>query len=485
MSTTKQSKIKQTFFQDADLTLAEAQKIVKDALSDTDYGEFYQEAKESETIAKSKGEFVSISFGNSTGGWGFRVGQGNNVSYAYSNMFNRDALERAASDTRTTLKKGVEKYKTPFEKMKDTALYPEADLASGMTPAEKIAKINEIEDFIKTLGGDVENISLSYSASSKQVHIINGKGESLYDSQPRSALAISIQVKGKDDKLETGSVIIGGPENCGEILSEKEYKKAAKDAYEMAQELLKADNAPSGEMEVVLNQGWPGVLLHEAVGHGLEGDFNRRSISVYSGKLGKKIAADKVTVVDQGDIPGMRGSLPFDDEGTPTRKNVLIENGVLKGYMQDLQNAQMMKTAPTGNGRRQSYKHTPMPRMTNTFFAPGTDDPKDIIKKVKYGLYVSKMGGGQVNITSGEFNMNATLAYIIRDGKLCEPVKGAALVGDGLDVIQNILDVGNDLRLEKSTGMCGKNGQSVPAGIGQPTVRIKKMKVGGSKGGPK
>jgi TldD protein len=230
-----------------------------------------------------------------------------------------------------------------------------------------------------------------------------------------------------------------------------------------------------------LKNGWPGVLLHEAVGHGLEGDFNRKSISVYSGKLGQQIANAEVTVIDRGDVKGERGSISFDDEGTRTQENVLIEKGVLKGYMQDRQNAQLMGVDPTGNGRRESYAHAPMPRMTNTYFANGPHKPEDIIKSVKDGLYITEMGGGQVDITSGKFNMNATLAYRIRDGKLCEPVKGATLVGDGLTVIKSITMVGNDLQIEKAAGTCGKNGQGVPAGCGQPTIRVAGMTVGGTK----
>jgi len=234
-------------------------------------------------------------------------------------------------------------------------------------------------------------------------------------------------------------------------------------------------------MDVVLAPGWSGVLLHEAVGHGLEGDFNRRGISVYSGKIGQQVAAPEVTVIDQGDIQGARGSLHFDDEGQPTQKNVLIENGVLKAYMQDRQNAQLMGVDTTGNGRRESYRDLPMPRMTTTYFANGKHDPKDIIKSVKDGIYIEDMGGGQVDITSGKFNMNARLGYRIRNGKICEPVKGVTLVGDGLTVIKHIEMVGNDLKLEKSAGMCGKNGQSLPVGIGQPTVRVRKMTVGGTR----
>lgn len=264
-------------------------------------------------------------------------------------------------------------------------------------------------------------------------------------------------------------------------MDDDSWKEAAKLALKQAEVLSVAKPAPSGEMQVVLNQGWPGVLLHEAVGHGLEGDFNRKDISVYSGKVGKKVAHKNVTVIDQGDMPGERGSLHFDDEGTPTQKNVLIENGQLMGYMQDRKNAKLMGEDSTGNGRRESFRHAPMPRMTNTYFEPTKGvTHEDIIASVKNGLYIDQMGGGSVNITSGEFNFRATLGYIIRDGKICEPVSGVTLVGKGLDVIKEIDMVADNLDIGKASGMCGKNGQSVPVGVGQPTIRVGKITVGGA-----
>jgi TldD protein len=294
-------------------------------------------------------------------------------------------------------------------------------------------------------------------------------------------LSISIALKGDDGKIEVGSSMVGGRATCTDVFNEAAYKQAAQEALDLAKILLVAEDAPAGEMDVVLNHGWPAVLLHEAVGHGLEGDFNRRGISVYSGQVGQQIASKEVTVYDSGNMPGERGSIHFDDEGTPSQENKLIDKGVLKGYMQDRQNALLMGVAPTGNGRRQSYAHEPMPRMTNTYFGAGDHTPEEIIKSVKDGLYCDKMGGGQVDITSGKFNMNVTLAYRIKDGKVRydQPVKGAALVGKGHELIQNITMVGNDLELEKTAGVCGKDGQSVIVSCGQPTIKAR-MIVGGS-----
>lgn len=481
------SKIQSEFFENSDITLEQARKIIKKALSDADFGEFYQELNQSEVIIKDKGEFVSFSLGNQSSGFGFRFGQDNAVGYSYSDLFNKQALTTAIENARQnrTDKKDL---KDKHNVAQHTArFYPEADPAEMMSVEQKIARINEIEAYVKTLGDDIENVTVQYKSSSKLIHIINDKGESLYDLRPYSTLTLQVTVKGADGKTEVGYDMVGGPDTIERIFSEAEYKNAAQKAYNQAQELIRSDEAPAGKMDVVLGNGWSAVLLHEAIGHGLEGDFNRRGISVYSGKVGQKVANENVTVIDQGDMDGERGSVQFDDEGLPSQKNVLIKDGVLMGYMQDRQNAKMMKVKPTGNGRRQSFTHMPMPRMTNTYFAAGTESPEDIIKGVKLGLYITDMGGGQVDITSGEFNMNATVAYMIRDGKICEPVKGASIIGDGLSVIQNIVKVGNDLKLERTRGVCGKNGQQVIVGCGQPTVLVKGMKVGGTKkiGGPK
>lgn len=477
----KKSPSTDPFFKGSDLNLEKTKEIVKEGLTGADYGEFYQEITESEALVFDKGEFTTISVGNSKSGFGFRVGKEEKVGYSFSDIFNEAALKDAISETRQVLDG------KPVTAKPNTVPAPDitAELKNPMDPLtleEKMKKIQEIEKYVRSLDADIVNVTVSYSSAFKAVHIITADGQSMVDNRPMSTLSISLTVKDKDGKIESGYALAGGREDdCRNVFDPAVYEASAKKALKIGKTLLIAEEAPAGVMDVVLNHGWPAVILHEAIGHGLEGDFNRRSISVYSGKVGQKIAHDEVTVVDQGNMPGERGSLGFDDEGTPTKENVLIEKGVLKGYMQDRQNAQLMGVEPTGNGRRQTYAHTPMPRMTNTYFRAGPHKPEDIIASVKDGIYIEDMGGGQVDITSGKFNMNATLAYRIRNGKLCEPLKGVTLVGDGLTVIKSITMVGNDLKIEKSAGMCGKNGQSVVVSCGQPTVRVSNMTVGGSK----
>ena len=467
-----------SFFKNSDLTLAEAITIVQDGLKGADYGEFYQEISRSESLAKDSGKYVGVAPGNHDSGFGFRVGQEDRVGYAFSDAFNKAALEDAVKKARAVLNGPSTAAPSTFGRTTQ-ALYTADDPMGGLTLAEKIVKIDALDAYARALDPRVTNVSLSYGAASKDVHIITSDGQSLVDRRPMASLSIGITVTDENGKKETGSALIGGRVTCKDVFNEAAMQSAAKKALEQAKTLLIAQDAPAGIMDVVIGPGWGAIILHEAVGHGLEGDFNRRGSSVYSGKIGQHVAAPGVTVIDQGDLPGERGSLHFDDEGMPSQKNILIENGVLKGYMQDRQNAQLMNVVPTGNGRRQSYEHVPIPRMTNTYFAPGPHDPADIIASVKDGLYITDFSNGQVDTTSGKFNMNATLARRIRDGQLCEWIKGATLIGDGLTVIQSITMVGNDLKLDKSAGMCGKDGQSVPVGCGQPTIRVSNMTIGG------
>lgn len=474
----------QKFFENSDLTPDEARNIVAQGLQGADYGEFFQQISKTESLSKSKRMYQGVNLGSGASGFGFRVGMGEAVGYSLSDVFNKQALEDAVKRARQVLGPNGGNSANLAQKANYGAtpvkLYSNDDPMAGMSVEEKIKAIDEIETFAYSLSPNVTNVSIGYSASSKDIHIINAKGESMVDSIPSASLSISISVQDENGKNETGTALVGGRTVCKEVFNRSAWEDKAKNALEMAETLLIADEAPSGTMDVVLGPGWGAVLLHEAVGHGLEGDFNRRDISVYSGKLGEVVAAPEVTIIDQGDLPGDRGSIHFDDEGTPSQQNILVENGILKGYMQDRQNAMLMGVEPTGNGRRQSYKHMPMPRMTNTYFANGTHDPEDIIKSVKDGLYISNMGGGQVDITSGKFNMNATLAWRIRDGQICEPVKGATIVGDGLTVLNSIHMVGNDLDIEKSAGVCGKDGQNIVTGCGQPTIKVSNMTVGGS-----
>ena len=469
------------FLKNSDLTAEKLSNLVVKGLDGAEYGEFYQEISEGESLLKDKGMYTNISTGNNKSGFGFRVGVGENVGYAYSDVFNEESLKDAIAKARQVLSGKGSKIQPPPSSKIEEELFTQENPMKDMGLADKIATLDEIETYIKNLDSKITNVTLSYSSQAKSVHLMTADGKSLVENRPMTSLHIGIQVEDENGKRETGNAIIGGRATCKDVFNKQAYEEAAKKALEQAKTLLIAEEAPAGVMDVVLSGGWPAVLLHEAVGHGLEGDFNRKDISVYSGKIGQKVATDEVTIIDQGNIAGERGSLHFDDEGTATQENILVENGVLKGYMHDRQSARLTNSKPTGNGRRQSYEYTPMPRMTNTYFKAGKHDPEDIIKSVKDGLYIADMGGGSVDITSGQFNMVATLAYRIRDGKICEPVKGATLTGDGLTVIQTIDMVGNDLKLEKAVGMCGKNTQSVPVGCGQPTIKVSNMTVGGTK----
>lgn len=466
------------FFENSDLSPEKLSQLVRDGLKGTEFGEFYQEINTSESISKDKGQ-MRISVGNGSSGFSFRAGEEDRYGFSFGEDFNMAVLKGAIDASRQVLKGNAGQ--THFTNGRlSNQLFTDQNPLDSISLEDKIKKIDEIEGYIRSLDSKIQNVSVTYRCNHKAVQIVGADGQNMVDDRPFTTLVISVAVEGKDGQIQEGRKMLGGRMLARELFESDDYKQAAAAALEEARTLHIASDAPAGTMDVVLSAGWPGVLLHEAVGHGLEGDFNRQNVSVYSGKIGQKLAPDGVTIVDQGDIEGGRGSLHFDDEGTKPQRNVLVENGVLKGYMQDRMNARLMGVAPTGNGRRESYSHAPMPRMTNTFFENGTVNPQDMIASVKDGLYIDTMGGGQVDIVSGKFNMNATLAYRIRNGKICEPVKGATLVGDGLQVIQNIEAVGNDLRIERAVGTCGKSGQSVPAGIGQPTIKVRKMTVGGS-----
>ncbi|MCB9996190.1 MAG: metalloprotease TldD [Rhodospirillales bacterium] len=470
----------ETFFKGSDLTPEKTAALVKEGLEGSDYGELYQERVIWESLAKDQGQYVNISTGNSAAGFGFRIGKGERVGYAYADTFNEAALKEAIAEARLVLDGNEPAAKPQASGSVKQQLYPVSSMLNDMTLAEKIAAMDEIETYVRQLDEKIKNVSLSFQSREQTVHV-NAGDQSLVDNRPMTSLRIDVMVEDENGKNEVGYASIGGPMGCKDVFNKAAWQKAAHKAHDMAKTLLVAEDAPSGVMDVVLASGWPAVILHEAVGHGLEGDFNRKGISVYSGKMGTQVANPAVTIVDQGDMPGERGSLHFDDEGIPTQENVLVENGILKAYMHDRQSALLTGEKPTGNGRRESYRDLPMPRMTNTYFRPGNDTPEDIIKSVKDGIYIAEMAGGNVDITSGRFTMQATLAYKIRDGKICEPLKGATLVGEGHEVIKTITKVGNDLKLEKSSGTCGKDGQGVPVGIGQPTILATGMTVGGPK----
>jgi TldD protein len=353
------------------------------------------------------------------------------------------------------------------------------DPISAIPFARKVALLERIDAAARARDPRVVQVSASLTASWSAIEILRGDGFRASDIRPLVRLNVQI-VAEKDGRRETGYHGIGGRYLYDQLFEDATWERAIDVALAQALVNLDAVAAPAGEMTVVLGPGWPGVLLHEAVGHGLEGDFNRKGASTFSGRLGERVASPGVTIVDDGSMEHRRGSLTIDDEGTPTRRTVLIEDGILKGYMQDRLNARLMGVAPTGNGRRESFAHAPMPRMTNTFMLAGNDDPAEILSRAKSGIYAKSFGGGQVDITNGKFVFSCTEAYRIENGKLGAPIKGATLIGSGPDAMQKVVAIGNDLELDEGVGICGKGGQSVPAGVGQPTLMLEGLTVGGT-----
>jgi len=358
-------------------------------------------------------------------------------------------------------------------------MYGADDPLSAIPFADKVRLCAEIDAAARARDPRVEQVSVSLAASWSVIDIVRADGFVASDIRPLVRLNISIVAK-NGDRRETGSHGIGGRYLYDRLFDPASWNRGIDMALAQALVNLESVPAPAGEMQVVCGPGWPGVLLHEAIGHGLEGDFNRKGTSAFSGRIGQRVAAPGVTVVDEGAIEGRRGSLTIDDEGTPTGRTVLIEDGILKGYLQDRLNARLMGMQPTGNGRRESFAHAPMPRMTNTFMLGGTDDPAELVTRVKDGIYAKSFGGGQVDITSGKFVFSCTEAYRIRGGKIAEPVKGATLIGDGPSVLTRVTGIGNDLALDEGIGICGKAGQSIPAGVGQPTLLVDGLTVGGT-----
>jgi TldD protein len=358
-------------------------------------------------------------------------------------------------------------------------LYKPINPLNSLADQDKIDLLKRVDSETRKLDSRIEEVMVSLVAAFDNVLVANQDGSLLADVRPLVRMNVSVIMVEKG-RREQGSMGGGSRSDYGYFLENDRAMDYAREAVRQAQVNLQAVDAPAGNMTVVLGPGWPGILLHEAIGHGLEGDFNRKGTSAFSGRVGERVASDLCTVVDDGTLPGRRGSLSIDDEGTPTQNTVLIENGILKGYMQDKLNARLMGVKPTGNGRRESYAHMPMPRMTNTYMLPGQSDPEEIIRSVKKGLYARNFGGGQVDITSGKFVFSASEAYLIEDGKITRPVKGATLIGNGPDVLTKVSMVGNDMQLDSGVGTCGKDGQSVPVGVGQPTLKIDGMTVGGT-----
>jgi TldD protein len=412
-------------------------------------------------------------------GVGVRAVSGEKTGFAYSDELVLPALEHAAGAARAIARQGVSKSLLAWQRSELPALYPALDPTVSISDEQKTTLLSEIEAQTRALDRRIEQVIISLSSNQDLVLVAASDGTLAADVRPLVRLNVSVILE-QDGRREQGYSGGGARADLNFFLSGDTPIQYAREAVRQAVVQLEAQPAPAGMMPVVLGPGWPGILLHEAVGHGLEGDFNRKGTSAFSGRVGERVASELCTIVDDGTMPNRRGSLSVDDEGTPGQYNVLVENGVLKGYMQDKLNARLMGVAPTGNGRRESYAHMPMPRMTNTYMLAGPHEPDDIIASVDKGLYAPNFGGGQVDITSGKFVFSASEAYLIENGKITTPVKGAMLIGDGPEVLTKISMIGNDLKLDTGVGTCGKEGQSVPVGVGQPTLRIDELTVGGT-----
>ena len=447
-----------------------------------DYADLYFQASYHESWVLEDSIIKDGSY-NIDQGVGVRAVSGEKTGFAYADQLTLNALQQSATAARSIVREQGNGRSHTLGAVLHRPLYPALDPLQSLSREDKIALLHRVDSAARAADPRVQEVSASLTGVYELVLVAATDGTLATDVRPLVRLSVSVQVD-DNGKRERGSSGGGGRSGYEFFLADENGEVRAeawaREAVRMALVNLSAVAAPAGTIPVVLGAGWPGVLLHEAVGHGLEGDFNRRGTSVFSGQLGQQVASELCTVVDDGTIEGLRGSLAIDDEGVPGQYNVLIENGILKGYMQDKLNARLMGVAPTGNGRRESYAHLPMPRMTNTYMLAGKSTPEDIIASVEYGLYAPNFGGGQVDITSGKFVFSTSEAYLIENGKVTKPVKGATLIGSGIEAMQQISMVGNDLALDKGVGVCGKEGQSLPVGVGQPTLKLDKITVGGT-----
>jgi len=426
-----------------------------------------------EQIVKSATEGVSM-------GAGVRVIAGERTGYAYSDDLSPAKIRKAAHTAALIAKGPASVVKAGFEEAQQHNLYPMLHAPNEMGLEERVALVKRADVAARAYDSRVFQAQATYADSLRNVLVATSEGKLSFDRQPMARMSVMVLARQPDGPPQHGYAGGGGRVTLDFFLNEKTPEDFAREAARQAIVQLDAIDAPAGEMPVVLGAGWPGILLHEAVGHGLEADFNRKGTSAFSGRIGQQVASSLCTVIDDGTIGSRRGSLNVDDEGMPTQKNVLIENGILRGYLQDKLSSRLMKTASSGSGRRESYQHIPMPRMTNTYMLAGDSDPADIVRSVKKGLYCTTFSGGQVDITSGNFVFSATESYLIEDGKITRPVRGASLIGNGPEALKYVSMVGNDLKLDEGIGTCGKEGQSVPVGVGIPTVKIDRMTVGGT-----
>ena len=466
------------FFEDKDFNLNKVQSIVARSLEGSDDGELYLESTKSESFSFDDGRMRSVSY-DSTQGFGLRAIADEAKGFAHSGELSEESLNRASETVRSVSKNYSGTMAEAPSHGINKPLYTSVNPLEETSFQIKTNLLEEIDSYARSIDPRVVQVSASLSASYQAIQILRANGERSADIRPLVRLNVAIVVE-QNGRRETGSSGCGGRGKYEEWINKEKWQSQVKEALRIGSINLESVPTPAGEMPVILGPGWPGVMLHEAVGHGLEGDFNRKGTSIFSGKIGEKVTAEGVTVIDDGTIENKRGSITIDDEGTKSSKNVLIENGILKNYMQDRQNARLMNMEPTGNGRRQSYSHYPMPRMTNTYMDNGTVDPQEIISSLKKGIYAVNFSGGQVDITNGKFVFSASEAYLVENGKIKQPVKGATLIGNGPDAMSKISLIGNDLALDDGIGTCGKDGQGVPVGVGQPTLLMGGITIGGT-----
>jgi len=465
------------FYRHTGLDPDRVERLVDDSLHGLDDGELFLEYNQSESLVFDDGRMKSASF-DTAQGFGLRGVAGEATGYAHASELDEEAIERAGRTVRA-VQSGQSGTLAAGPRGTNRQLYTPDNPLDARPFSEKVELLQAIDAYARAQDSRVSQVSAGLAGTWQVVEILRPGGHRVRDIRPLVRLNVNI-VLASGERMESGMYGFGGRTGYDDIFSEARWKAAVDEALRQGAVNLESVDAPAGSMPVVLGAGWPGVLLHEAVGHGLEGDFNRKQTSAFAGLMGERVAAPGVTVVDDGTLDDRRGSLTVDDEGTPTERTVLIEDGILKGYMQDRTNARLMGMAPTGNGRRESYAHAPMPRMTNTYMLAGEHDPGEIVAAVDDGIYAVNFGGGQVDITSGKFVFSCTEAYRIRGGKVAEPLKGATLIGHGPDVLTKVGMIGNDPALDPGIGVCGKDGQGVPVGVGQPTLLVDELTIGGT-----
>ncbi|MEP1521539.1 metalloprotease TldD [Ascidiaceihabitans sp.] len=462
---------------ESDLDRDAALTHLRSATAGADDGELFLERRRSEAMVFDDGRLKTASY-DASEGFGLRAVRGDVAGYAHSTEISESALKRATETARLAVGAGGGTW-ADAPQATNERLYTDEDPIAGAAFPVKLDTLRDMDAFARDLDSRVVQVTASIAASLQEVEILRPEGTSVRDVRPMTRVNVSIIVE-QNGRRESGSAGGGGRVGLDGLLDPTDWQGKIREALRVAVVNLDAVPAPAGIMDVVLGPGWPGILLHEAIGHGLEGDFNRKGTSAFAGLMGQRIAAPGVTVLDDGTIPDRRGSITVDDEGTPSAKNTLIEDGILVGYMQDRQNARLMGVKATGNGRRESYAHAPMPRMTNTYMLGGDVAPGDIVADLKDGIYAVGFGGGQVDITNGKFVFSCTEAYRVRNGVVGEAVNGATLIGDGATALKHIRAIGNDMALDPGMGNCGKAGQWVPVGVGQPTLMIGGLTVGGS-----